>query len=74
MTSVERLVYMANQIAANFTQEPDPAAATAHHMELYWDPRMKQLICEHDRAGLSPVAAKAITSLAHLVQHGDRLN
>ncbi len=64
MTSVERLVYMANQIAANFMREADPAAATAHHMQLYWDPRMKQLICEQDQPGLSPVAAKAIASLA----------
>jgi formate dehydrogenase subunit delta len=63
MTSLERLVYMANQIAANFMLEPDPAAATAHHIELFWDPRMKQMILSHDRLGLNPVAADAIASL-----------
>ncbi|MFM2098576.1 MAG: hypothetical protein RLZZ366_115 [Pseudomonadota bacterium] len=63
MTSVERLVYMANQIADNFMHEPDPPAATAHHIALYWDPRMKSLIRGHDRSGLNPVAADAIARL-----------
>jgi formate dehydrogenase subunit delta len=63
MNSVERLVMMANQIAANLAHEPDPAAATAEHIRLFWDPRMKRLIGEHDGAGLSVDAAKAIASL-----------
>ena len=63
MTSVERLVLMANQIAANLAHEPDPAAATADHIRLFWDPRMKRLIGEHDGAGLSATAAKAIANL-----------
>lgn len=63
MTSVERLVMMANQIAANLAREADPASATAEHIRLFWDPRMKRLIGAHDGAGLSPVAAKAIASL-----------
>ncbi len=38
------LVRMANQIAANLGHENDPAAATAEHIRLYWDPRMKRAI------------------------------
>jgi formate dehydrogenase subunit delta len=64
MSSVEKLVMMANQIAANRMHEPDPAAATAHHIRLYWDPRMKRLIREHGSEGLTPTAAAAIGQLA----------
>jgi formate dehydrogenase subunit delta len=63
MTTIERLVTMANQIAANRMHEPDPAAATAEHMRLFWDPRMKRIIREHDGGGLSAVAAAAIEQL-----------
>jgi formate dehydrogenase subunit delta len=64
MTSLERLVLMANQIAANLVHEPDPVAATAHHIELFWDPRMKRLIAEHGTDGLSPTAVAAIASMS----------
>jgi formate dehydrogenase subunit delta len=64
MNTVEKLVMMANQIAANRMYEPDPALATAQHIRLYWDPRMKRLIHEHSGEGLSPVAAAAIHMLA----------
>ena len=64
MNTVEKLVMMANQIAANRMHEPDPAAATAQHIRLYWDPRMKRLIREHGGAGLTTVAAAAIDQLA----------
>jgi formate dehydrogenase subunit delta len=63
MTSIEKLVMMANQIAANLAHEPDPAAATARHIELYWDPRMKRLASEHlatHRPAFSKVAAAAV--------------
>lgn len=64
MTTIERLVMMANQIAANRMHEPDPAAATVEHIRLFWDPRMKRLIQDHAGTGLSPVAAAAIKLLA----------
>jgi formate dehydrogenase subunit delta len=64
VNSAERLVYMANQIAANLATDHDPVAATSHHIQLYWDPRMKKLILESDRTGLKPVAAAAISRLA----------
>lgn len=63
MNSVERLIYMANQIAANLATDDDPVGATANHIQLYWDPRMKKLVMENDD-GLSPVAAAAISRLA----------
>ena len=63
MNSLERLVYMANQIAANLAREADPAAATADHIRRYWDPRMKRMIAEHGNDGLCPAAAAAVASL-----------
>lgn len=63
MTTIDNLVRMANQIATNLGHEDDPAAATAEHIQLFWDPRMKQLIFDHGDTGLSPVAAAAIAKL-----------
>lgn len=69
MNTVERLVYMANQIATNLATDADPVAAIADHIQLFWDPRMKSLIFENDRSGLSPSAAAAISQLAQA--HGN---
>jgi hypothetical protein len=63
MNTVERLVYMANQIALNLVTDDDPVNAVAEHITLFWDPRMKGLILEHGNAGLSPIAADAIDRL-----------
>jgi len=59
----DTLVRMANQIAANLAHEDDPAAATAEHIKLFWDPRMKAGIKAHGSGGLSPVAAEAVSLL-----------
>lgn len=64
MTTVDKLIMMANQIAANLGHEPDPAAMTADHIRLFWDPRMQQLIKAHGSEGLSPEAAAAIAALS----------
>ena len=64
MTSLERLVSMVNRIATNLATDPDPVTATAEHIHLFWDPRMKQMIFESNREGLSPVAAAAVQRLA----------
>lgn len=64
MNSIERLVYMANQIATNLATDDAPVAAVANHIQRYWDPRMKKLIFEHGSAGLSPIASAAISQLA----------
>lgn len=64
MNTVERLVYMANQIAKNLATDDEPVGATAHHIELFWDPRMKRLIREHGSDGLSPIANAALGRIA----------
>ena len=68
MSGAERLVYMANQIARNVeAQGPATAVqATADHITLFWDPRMRDQILDILAAGgegLSPLAAKAVTLL-----------
>lgn len=63
MTTIERLVYMANQIAANLVHDPDPVAATTHHIDQFWDPRMKQMIRANGNLGLSDVAAAAVANI-----------
>jgi formate dehydrogenase subunit delta len=60
MTSLEKLIMMANQIAANLQHEPDPAKATAEHIRQFWDPRMKAMIAGNGQQGLSATAAKAL--------------
>jgi formate dehydrogenase subunit delta len=67
-TTLERLVRMANQIAAEFeNQQPgDAVAATWDHVRLFWDPRMKTQILAHlaaGGAGLSPISLAAIEML-----------
>ena len=68
MSNIERLVYMANQIARNFEVlgEEIAVASAADHIATFWDPRMKEQIFERvDRAdgGLSPTAARAVLLL-----------
>ena len=68
MSNLERLVYMANQIARNFEALGHDAAAkaTADHIASFWDPRMKAQIfacLEDGGAGLSPTGRAAIELL-----------
>lgn len=64
MNSLEKLVYMANQIARNLETEGEKAADTAAaHIVAFWDPRMKTMILGHLDAGgkgLSPGALAAL--------------
>ena len=67
--SVDRLVYMANQIARELgNQHPHGSVeATCEHLQRYWDPRMRKLIIEHFRSGgegLSDTARGAVAMLA----------
>jgi formate dehydrogenase subunit delta len=69
MTNLERLVYMANQIARNFEAIGADAAAkaTADHMLAFWDPRMKAQIVQCKAASpatLTPVASAAVDIVA----------
>jgi formate dehydrogenase subunit delta len=62
---VERLVYMANQIARNLAVqgEVEAAAATADHIDKFWDPRMKAQLLDHGEEGLCLIAVRALTAL-----------
>lgn len=67
--TLDRLIRMANQIAAEFDhQQPGNAAeATYDHLWHFWDPRMTAAIVAHAAdggAGLSPPALAAVRRLA----------
>jgi formate dehydrogenase subunit delta len=66
---VQRLVAMANDIAAFFDSETDKAVAAEgvrNHLAKFWDPRMRREILAHARdggAGLVPTALAAVRLL-----------
>lgn len=61
---IERLTYMANQIARNLApQGPAAVDLTYQHLKDFWDPRMKAAILAGDRSGLDPIARAAIDKL-----------
>jgi formate dehydrogenase subunit delta len=62
--TIEKLVMMANQIAANLAREPDPAGATAEHIRLFWAPAMKAALIRHGSEGLSETAVEALDRLS----------
>jgi formate dehydrogenase subunit delta len=66
--SLDRLVYMANQIGKFFAHEPEAKAiaSTADHLRKYWEPRMRKAIIAHLAAGgegLDPLTRKAVATL-----------
>ena len=68
MGTREHLIYMAGQILRNFAPGGEDAAvaATAEHLVLFWDPRMKaQAIAALDEPGteLSPGVRKVFEAL-----------
>ena len=67
VSTEEKLVYMANQIADFFVSqgnEGKAVAGTADHIKSFWDPSMRRRIFAHlDQTGgkgLKPVALEAI--------------
>jgi formate dehydrogenase subunit delta len=64
-TGKEKLVYMANQIAAFFQVLPheEAVAGVADHINKFWEPRMRrqlfEIIEEGDGAGLSGLVIAA---------------
>ena len=68
--TIQRLVQMANQVAAFFSTYPEAEAidGTANHLKSFWDPRMRREIEAHLRdkagAGLSHVALEAVKRIA----------
>ena len=68
-STLDRLVYMANQIAREFgNQRPgDAVEATWDHLWHFWDPRMRGMIVDHLHAGsegLSEIAKAAVAKFA----------
>ena len=66
--SLEKLVYMANQIGKFFAHQGDPRAVASigDHLSKFWDPRMRAAIQAHAAAGgagLDPLVRKAVESL-----------
>jgi len=67
--NIERLVQMANDIAAAFSAEPDREEAVnaiKAHLERFWDPRMRAQIkahCANGGTGLDHAAAAAVVRL-----------
>ncbi|MCB1334791.1 MAG: formate dehydrogenase subunit delta [Roseivivax sp.] len=51
--SPEKMVHMANQIATFFKTQPgtDQAERIAGHLRDFWEPRMRQQLLDHIRAG-----------------------
>ena len=67
--TLDKLVYMTNQIAREFAnQRPKEAVeATWDHLWHFWDPRMRSMIVAHWQAGgegLSDIAQAAVRKLA----------
>jgi formate dehydrogenase subunit delta len=66
---VQRLVAMANDIAAFFDSEPDKSVAAEgvrFHISRFWEQRMRRAIIAHARdggAGLTPTALAAVKKL-----------
>lgn len=70
MSTTDRLVYMAHQIARNLATLGETAAieAVAGHLTSFWDPRMKAqiiAIARDEPERLSPVVAQAVALMAH---------
>jgi formate dehydrogenase subunit delta len=66
--TIDKLVYMANQISRFFVSQGDAVAVagTAEHIKKFWDPRMRNAIFAHldnGGAGLEPAARQAIEQL-----------
>jgi formate dehydrogenase subunit delta len=69
MSTADRLIYMANQIARNLAAEGGENAVdmVADHIRSFWDPAMRRNIIQlaADRPdALSPIAAAAVGRIA----------
>ncbi|MFM6831813.1 MAG: formate dehydrogenase subunit delta [Novosphingobium sp.] len=62
--TVEKLAYMANQIARNMALDDHPVASVADHVTAFWTPVMIEMLLAQDNAGLDPVAADAMKRIA----------
>ena len=68
--NIDRLVAMANDIAAFFAADPDKDAAAeqvAYHLKKFWEPRMRNEIkrfVDQGGTGLSPLAQRGVERLS----------
>lgn len=69
VTTEERLVMMANQIARAFEPLGEARAVPkiAEHIKAFWDPRMRRKIDDHVRAGGAGLQPYALTALKQLM-------
>lgn len=63
--NIDKLIRMANQIAAFFRAYPEAEAVAGirDHIMSFWTPRMRETLLAHaekDGAGLDPLAEKAL--------------
>jgi len=66
MQDAERLVKMANQIAANFVLHDDAVEKVTDHLSRFWAPSMRRRIAEFEASGgegLDEVARAAVRKL-----------
>lgn len=68
MNTGEKLIYMANQIATFFASQPrsEQVEGVAHHINSYWEPRMRRQffeLAEKPGSGLSPLVIEALPSI-----------
>lgn len=68
MTTDEKLIYMANQIATFFQSQPQGVAAegVARHINEFWDPRMRRRfleMAETETDALSPLVVEALPAI-----------
>lgn len=68
MNTDEKLIYMANQIAAFFAAQGEESAvrSTADHLQKFWDPQMRRrfaAVAAHDDSKLEPIVRKALPLL-----------
>lgn len=66
--SPEKMIMMANQIAAFFNTQPgdDGAARVADHLNDFWEPRMRRQLADYVGAGgqgLDPLVIGAMNAL-----------
>lgn len=67
MSTGDRLIYMANQIARNLAAQRDADVQTAEHIRKYWTGAMRarlQALAEEQPDALSPIAAQALRRIA----------
>jgi formate dehydrogenase subunit delta len=68
-STIDTLRRMADDIARNFEAmgHDNAALATADHIKMFWDPRMREKIFTDDHSKLTPTARQAIE---HLLEKG----